>query len=234
MEPFKPPTDNLYKFIAIAGLVLSLGCVWQMNKLHSYAYETMERYDSVRNSQMRRRAGDKLSVYPSLIVKDKWPKHPSFDEVEARDDARRTYMEYADSLGELLYEESATPTEKSKSEYFSREDVKSFFKIEKGIEREKYDSFVSQMTVSEFAELVRPEIESARQERADLVQELDLLRDTWRAIDWFYLAFRWAGLLAWVGGGVSVIGFIAWYVQVQRWEDQLLKARAKVELAKTP
>jgi hypothetical protein len=236
MDFLKPPTDNLYKFLAIAGLVLIGLAVYS--------------YSNARNQELRAMQDVQNALIPVFDVKEEKLQYgPPFRLTRTKEPrdfgsisgSKQEYDGYCKNFYQVIDNywngiEAATKDEMV--EYFKRPVVVQFYQREKKMTPESYKEMVDKITLPEFWEQTAFEREVARlnlQHYSKILSLSHIARKT--HLESEQISF-WSNVGLWFGIAFTILGFGCWMVLVQRHQDAILKhereyARKK-SLAKIP
>jgi hypothetical protein len=226
----KPPTDNLYKFVAIAGLAVSAFCFVFPNqqaeslasKIDAHATELLE-FESKLND---------LEVSGIQIRTD---EHASpYRAIAANKQEQADYHRAIDKLGSGLLEAETLSGKWAKNAYFANAAVREFLKKTKGFTDSQYDTWVNGMTVDEYQKLMEPYRTLAKTLRHDLFKYIGLLEATWELTERVEQYAKWAQWGTWFGLGIALLGFACWYFLLQRHQDALLRKQLKEAAGEKP
>ena len=232
MELIQPPTDNLYKFGAIAGLVLfALGWI-----LPPRSYQPMEEAFLAFEQAWEE----------SELEKENWvSRSMGFDEVEASREAittesggeashftsaadeRRAYLDYFADMDEwfLRHIHLGVP---EFEEQFSKEAVRENFKLRRGWSEEQLDAYIAAKAYLAENQVV---IQEAKQLRVKFMAVRRKLERAWYLQDVHTDDFGWIRLMC-RGGMLLVFAcFPLWYWKVQRIHDKMLRVDLDLKLA---
>lgn len=228
------PTDNLYKFVALAGLALiAIGyffTVKSQDELNKQQETLLWKSDELERSV------DKLKDYTVYFPRHKpqaKPEEPNTDLDSLK------YFEYVRSLckcdQDFARQFEYALTMKDKQLYLTDPAVREAFKALRGFTDAEYEKWVQSSSMLEIQDLVnRPTGDIARKV-IDNARMLELE------------AFHYYGLVGranderqvgkWFSGGgavLMVLGFILWWWKVQRYQDRLLRRKVSEVDGKSP
>lgn len=219
MEYFKPPTDNLYKFIAISGL-LFMGVAFYIHVF--YMGETLDRFNA---NQLR--LIDIWSEYRILALQ-------GFPTKQVDSLALKVNVHW---IGEWQWSEEQLSQMLKDCEGISQEvlkfsnvpavndpDAKEFWMKYRGIRGEDYDQLVKEPGGDH---VITHTITSARALLRGVDELPQLVLNQWQEQERARAAiqFRWAALG--LGALLTVFGFALWWWRVQRKQDAILDAEFK-------
>lgn len=215
----KPPTDNLYKFVAVTGLALAAFCFVFPNqqsdslssKIDANATELLEfesRLNDLEGSGIQIRSDEHASPYRAIVA------------------TKQEYADYhcaIDKLGSDLVDAETLSGKWAKNAYFANTKVRESLKRTKGFTDSQFDAWVNAMTVDEYQKLMEPYRTLAKTLRHDLFKHIGLLEATWKFSERVEQYAKWAQRGIWFGLGVALLGFACWYFKLQRHQDALLR-----------
>lgn len=219
------PTDNLYKFLALAGLFLFCFCFWVPNyidytlapeyiKAKNELCEFIADFEELLNTHARDNGVTAVSVRlgfdpetpmggiikPGEVYRFDCPPEAYRDAINRWDDLLVSYVR----SGELRATQSGAADGPKASK------------------KKATETQASIITSEVFA--------MARAARVKLRQHSVTMESLWqlsRKADTYH---KLSGYGLYVGAGVGVLGFILWYIFVQRHQDRLLRLQVKKEI----
>lgn len=224
MDLLKWPTDSLYKFIAIAGLVgagflvaIAVSSDHDRKKVGTdfFAAELQRRVEHSTHEDTRK-------VYPPMVHwYDELPDPPNVDYLMGSKDDRAEWGAYVQHQIAAFSKYRLPAKTEEMQTYFERADIRRYFERHKGLTGEAYQKFVNGTNLERFAEMTAGE-------RAEYDERLTLMWKHWIAVQaaWDEIDhFRERQWYSWFGATVlapvTLIGFALWYVRVQRPQDRI-------------
>jgi hypothetical protein len=229
MDIVKPPTDNLYKFAAITGLLVAAASYY-LPSSYEYEFRLAER-DGMKE------AAAAVCEYETLVMLA--GGFEAFKRAQdAKGDNRPPYM-ITDDKGvraqwrSIFKTETETLLQISVFPKAGSETDREFWMEQIGISKDAYDKVLEQQASGEAnteldhivmgAAALRPKLLRAQIEVHKLWDMMDSMNKRWSM-------GRWGMGLGLV---VGACGFIAWYRRVQRHQDTLLREEVKKSLARS-
>lgn len=198
-----PPSDNLYKFTAIGGLILAVLSLYVPQQIYTqHTLSTIEENSKLEKSNKDRQWFDK-----------------ALDEVEDRRKALAKLMENLPGLEDLELEKSPTPSQEMVNK--RDEAIKIFLE-----ERHKWLQIYFQLLDrhnSDVAMLSERDRENQRQlqQSSMEIEKLTYLKPQLGKIFWTSVITFFVGVI------MMVFGFWNWYFRFQIYQDQIVKAQAE-------
>lgn len=226
MESLKPPTDNLYKFLAIGGLVAVIAAGYLWNKENSETFfrrHNLERNLSDLLIEFHTKFGSEIchADLPGYIETDRNAPSTAYAyQLAFIDDNEGREYEYTHLL---LHDAQVRRLCKLPRETEDIEFWANWYDISQGevVQAAKTeDSFIHR--VNKEAQEFRPRFEKAQL----IALEIWSIEDGFTRIELITI------VTACLGAVITVIGFTLWYFKVQRYQDQLLVF--ELSKAKTP
>jgi len=210
------PTDNLYKFIAIAGLLIYVAS-GLLPDLHIEAI----------NSELYRIKAQQYELDDPCYTQNSDIADADWESPEWTNDriGREKYVAGFCSIEKQLKAWIAmTPGIKDKENWFDDKIVRRKTMADKGFTDEQYNKWLKTLSLEEFQRMMKPKIERAKSLLPKVYQQRLATERAWELIDRRdrYKTMSWVGLA--IGSIGVAAGFGAWYTKVQRPQDQLLLA----------
>jgi len=219
------PTDNLYKFLALFGLVLFiLFIILQIRAIEAVDTEREVFLQRLRDVE---RDTEDITVHafylPRIPLQEPEPStHGDIDSDEYHQYFRKV-IEYSRKYHLVVAHITATA---DKAKFFSDDDVRKEVKSVKGFNDAEYRDWIASLSTVQFQELTRP-VEALANKMGKDVNSLDT------EVTHYYKLVRRQNdicLLSYCCIAVStvlmVVGFALWYYRVQRYQDTLLQKEA--------
>ncbi len=230
------PTDSIYKWSAIAGVMAVLFCGYVkydayrqnatlaadfLKKEVDRTLETMPRFSS-------NLASDKLGLEPPMVYPigevEMLPPVVSLGSVAERE----AYWAKTEKLDALFQQRGAQPyLEDVMQQYFARADVKSAYTKILGMSEADFFQMARATTLSAFEKQTRSEREFYFDLHVDMKRHQVALQSLWQQVDNYNSVDRLSNFG--IAGGLFFIvgGFRLWWTRVQRYQDVILKADAQ-------
>lgn len=246
VESLKPPTDSLYKFVSIAGILLTVLAVWlpelevrDLNKqlldleltiAESRAKLEFIALDHFSASQWDRMLGAKENIYSAVLSADE-------NNIEIMDFAhqepRRSFLKAFRQLEVLLLQRCNHIEYQQAAAYFLLPTTLEKYTQERGWSNEQYQAETEVALASirdgEHSEIIAEIVAQADETRRVLPEVYKLMagvRQVWRLEDRKAL-YRTSGLMfAMLGCVMTAIGFRLWLIHGQLAQDQILRGEA--------
>lgn len=223
MIPTTLPTDNLYKFMAIAGLVLfGVSIIFPVQQ------------ELVISSEIHRQTLEWYDLFSAMSeVDDEYPNWTMRD-ADSGNPAKAIERTQRDEIISGLCEEekhlkrvaSMAPDEDDKQYWFSLDFIKKTSKRKQRLDDAQYDRWVKSLSLADFSAMMKPKSELARKSLPKLFQLKVTLERLWELKK--FLAQVLACCVAGIAIGLSLVlsGFYLWYVRCQRYQDSALSKEA--------
>jgi hypothetical protein len=183
MNIIKLPTDNLYKFISLSGLLL---CIASFVFLEWYVFELQRR---------------------------------SFETLR---EVKQLFLDVDELTGDYYVEPESKTQEIEQNKFFSLDTLESKVREIENSMREDNRQLDKDVTNKN---LEREVALNVKRKNLDIVYKAQML-------GWYYRVARETRIIAisgiLIGGLFMSVGFVLWYINIQRYQDQSLRNRVKV------
>jgi hypothetical protein len=218
MDFLKPPTDNLYKFVAITGFVLTVVPPYLAYRFDADSYLTIHEYE--------REVGDVLSEYHAIFVDQIRPDQ--IKEVRLVDETipfqlhrlntdedLQKIINHLEEHDHKLFMLSAFP---KKDDDVARELWTTSFRLSP----EAYDALIQSPSADNLISKVNSQARLLRPKHQRIIFTVV---DTVTLADDVDVAALYAfGAMA-IGIVLMIVGFALWYIRVQRPQDRILASQ---------
>ncbi len=222
MEFLKPPTDNLYKFIAIGGVAIIGVCLYVSTTVQSELFKAEQQFlkESIdRTEQYGEFPNSTLPFFRPLFDNIESPK---VNFISRSPEDRDLFLNYLYQSRDSLRPKTAPPTPEEMDAYFQRQDVKDYFVIEKAMSSKTYEAMAQQMTLPRFNSMVKPQIDFFLKAERLINRRIMAMSEFWGIVDTHLHHNSSAAMGAVAGVCIAAAGFILWWIMVQRHEDRIL------------
>lgn len=226
MEYLKPPTDSLYKFLAIAGLVVFVLAIFLTEP---YIADLTKQFNDIEREQVKTLAAWRVLYLQGMPIDQvpgytNWTVRDAIEEPYPSDEKRSELADRFEELREKALRMCNFPASND-------ENARGYWTHVLRLSVDEYNKMVSDR---EGEHILSRTINSARKLLIDIegleslqTQQWGLKRQYGRA-----RTFQWWG--AWCGVFATAIGFYFWYFRIQRYEDAKLRSEAHEADKTTP
>lgn len=237
MDLIRPPTDNLYKFLAISGLVLlglsSLGEIKigvELVNVSRQPYVDLLRFenelsnfvDDQKYFEDVSEIEGKLSVrYSAIQAADSRLANAPGGKLMDKALEQEVFA-LCDEIDAELRRLAVQPCCESIEAYLGLAATKSLWSCGKGLDSDEFTAHVEKLKSDNFKDVIAERKSRGRKLQADFAEVTVNLEV---AVEGMYVIQEWKSYFNWgrtVGIAVSIMGFILWYSKVQRHQDLLL------------
>lgn len=230
MDTLKPPTDNLYKFLAITGIVLVAFCLYtkrQARKDLLVRVEAFRREETENTENLFLSKAQPIPLMPPVRSLEQPANLPTGDFLLGNAHERLVWEAFLASEQKVAVANSSFPSNDEMVEYFKRPEAIDYFVNIKLVPKDEYDKFVQGVTMVRFIEMTAGEREFLLAKRRGFQRLYQAVRPVWDAIDDYESlsahcdeGWKW-------GLGLTVFGFSLWWWKYQRYQDRLILAETE-------
>jgi hypothetical protein len=224
MDSLKLPTDNLYKFLAIGGLLAVVTAIYLWHQIDREDLEKVDKLErevaTILNDFHRKFSSPQMegtdvdmSKYLPLGATLEWGIWNAYDDM-----SRRTIIDHLNMHDEQLHNLSWRPDKE-------HADIRRFWCQWFGLTDAQLTVLVSDAVSIKPSEdnLILKTMQEAADFKPKFGMSLRLCYQIWSTIDDLELIGKAAMWVIGAGIGAMIVGFLGWYFQVQRYQDRLLK-----------
>lgn len=236
MQPIiNPPTDNLYKFMAIAGLVIFLAAMTVPYKFAFDLDSEIQAYEESANKFVVQHdhlwldiVGGVVNELGQVAGPNSMPRNEGDNENELiiKTSFDDVFIQGIDTELRAL---SGASTKDALRRILDLPEIKVTMQTRYSIADDKYDEFVGKVVSQDLDETLQTIPQRARRIR----EEFGIMRPKnlrlWKLQEWQRQLREYAPCFAGIGVGLGFIGFLGWWYKVQRWQDIVLRRQATEE-----
>lgn len=224
------PTDNLYKFVALSGVVLVLAGLWLpqqfADELAPYVAKAGESW-AKSAAQLGRLEWSADVALPADMAGFFHPNKQTLPTSLAEGADRARVTQFVDALESMAMLTTDLTTLEDRKRILGYQNFKEWMKTENGWSDEQYAAWAEAVTFRELRELTRETREAANEARTTLAILDQDLGTTWYMRDRQRRFVEYARLCFWGGLVLMFGGFVAWYQMTQRHQDSILAIQAR-------
>jgi hypothetical protein len=228
MDFLKPPTDNLYKFLAIGGLVVIGFSLYTKHGARNDLIKVIDSFQKEQHGFAEQLLVPQIteSLRPPLR---KWepPDPPQGNYLTGDRADRDAWKVVFDNILEISRKNAAPPTPTEMGEYFRRPEVLGYYMLYEGRPEGDFIKQGKTKSYPDFVDLIKDERQMWQSKFREILQFTHALDSTWAVIDEYNAIDAHSKVGFWVGVGMTVFGFGLWWGVLQRHQDKIVKREAK-------